>query len=153
MAELTAPNLSSALSYREPMRMLDWLEAAFGFERAMVIVDADGKLVHSQMRYGSGQVMIGTEWTDKHRSPASVGGVNTQTVHIQLAEDIDAHCERARAAGAQILQEPQDQFYGDRSYRALDPEGHIWNFGQRKETLTPDEWDRRAGGLKTTMYP
>ena len=77
-----------------------------------------------------------------------MGGVNTQSVHIQLPADLDAHCERARKAGATILQEPEDQFYGDRTFRAIDPEGHIWTFGMTVEVLTPEQWDK-ASGLTT----
>jgi uncharacterized glyoxalase superfamily protein PhnB len=65
-----------------------------------------------------------------------------------LDSDIDLHCERARKAGAKILQEPETQFYGDRTYRATDPEGHIWTFGQTIEKMTPEEWDKNSG-LKT----
>ncbi|MFN7173417.1 MAG: VOC family protein [Thermaurantiacus tibetensis] len=75
--------------------------------------------------------MVGNEWSQVHRSPAGLGGCNTQAVHIQLAHgaDLDAHCAQARAAGAEILEEPADQFYGDRVYRARDPEGHVWTVG------------------------
>jgi uncharacterized glyoxalase superfamily protein PhnB len=57
-----------------------------------------------------------------------VGGANTQCVHVHLPSGLDQHCERARAAGATIAAEPEDQFYGDRTYRAFDPEGHCWSF-------------------------
>jgi uncharacterized glyoxalase superfamily protein PhnB len=103
------------------------------------------------MRFRESLIMIGSEWSAEHKSPASLGGKNTQSVHIQLEKDIDGHCERARAAGAAILMEPEDQFYGDRTYRARDPEGHIWTFGQTVKKVTPDEWDR-ASGLTTKMY-
>ena len=149
--EMHRPTLSSALCYRDPKAMLEWLETAFGFEKYMVITDADGNLAHSEMKLGDGLIMVGTEWTDDHKSPASIGGKNTQTIHVHVTNDIDAHCERARAAGASILMEPQDQFYGDRTYRARDPEGHIWTFGQTVKVMEPDEWDGDSG-LKTTMY-
>ena len=146
MADASArPVLSSALSYRDPKAALRWLEAAFGFEPTMVILDQEGNLAHSQMELGGGTIMVGTEWTEKHRSPSSIDGINTQTVHIQLPEGIDAHCARARAAGAIILQEPETQFYGDRTYRAVDPEGHIWTFGQTVQVMSPEEWDKAAG--------
>jgi uncharacterized glyoxalase superfamily protein PhnB len=151
MTEAARPSLSSAICYRDPMAMLDWLERAFGFERYMLITDGEGNLAHSEMRFGDGLVMVGNEWTDDHRSPASIGGKNTQTVHVHLADDIDGHCERARAAGARIHQEPETQFYGDRTYRAVDPEGHIWTFGQTVEVKTPDSWDADSG-LRTVMY-
>jgi len=140
--------LSSALSYKDPKAAFRWLEEAFGFEPLMVILDNEGNLAHSEMTFGHSVVMVGTEWTEKHRSPKSIDGVNTQTVHVQLDEDLDGHCERARKAGAKILQEPQTQFYGDRTYRCTDPEGHIWTFGQTVQQMTPEEWDK-AAGLKT----
>ncbi len=102
------------------------------------------------MRFGDGVIMVGSEWSDAHKSPASVGGKCTQTVHVHLtAKDgpVDAHCERARKAGATILMEPENQFYGDRSYRALDLEGHIWTFGQTVEVVPTEQWEA-ATGLK-----
>jgi uncharacterized glyoxalase superfamily protein PhnB len=142
--------LSSALSYRDAKAAYRWLENAFGFEPLFVILDADGNLAHSEMTYGGSVIMVGTEWSDEHKSPHSIGGKNTQTVHVQLGvdEDIDAHCTRARGAGAIILQEPENQFYGDRTYRAKDPEGHIWTFGVTVQKMTPEEWDK-ASGLTT----
>jgi len=139
--------LSSAVSYQDPKAAFRWLEAAFGFEPLFVLLDADGNLAHSEMGFGASTLMVGSEWTDDHKSPKSIGGKNTQSVHIQLAagEDIDAHCEKARAAGADILAEPDTQFYGDRTYRAKDPEGHIWTFGVTVEEKTAGEWDAEGG--------
>ena len=57
---------------------------------------------------------------------------------------------RAEKAGAEILARPDTQFYGDRTYRARDPEGHIWTFGQTVTAMTPAEWDK-AGGTRTRM--
>ena len=142
--------LSSALSYLDAKAAFRWLEAAFGFEPLFVILDDDGNLAHSEMRYGDAVVMVGNEWDDHHKSPKSIGGQNTQSVHVQLAEgeDIDAHCAHARGAGAIILREPDTEFYGDRVYRASDPEGHIWTFGVTVQRMMPDEWDK-ASGLTT----
>ena len=137
--------MASAVCYRDAKAALRWLEDAFGFEPFMVILDKEGNLMHSEMRYGDAVIMVGNEWSDDHKSPASIGGKNTQTVHINLKDGIDAHCERARKAGAQILAEPDDQFYGDRTYSARDPEGHIWTFGQTVKPMTRDEWDRVGG--------
>lgn len=149
------PALSSAVVYRDPMAALKWLEDAFGFETTLLIEDADGKLAHSQMAWGDSLVMIGNEWTAEHRSPASIDGLMTQTVHIQLPDGegtVDAHCEQARKAGATIIVEPETQFYGDRTYRCKDPEGHIWTVSQTVRVMAPDEWDKAGMGLKTTVY-
>ncbi|VTZ22709.1 Glyoxalase [Methylocella tundrae] len=151
MPDLYRPKgLSSAVTYVNPKAAYLWLETAFGFEPLMVILDAAENIAHSEMSYGESVVMIGSEWSADHKSPKSLGGVNTQSVHVQMArsENIDAHCDRAREAGAEILQEPDTQFYGDRTYRARDPEGHIWTFGVTVREMSPGEWDK-ASGLKT----
>lgn len=146
------PTFGSAICYDDRKAALDWLENAFGFERSMVIVDAEGNIAHAEMAFGDGYIMIASKWADFLESPTGVGGKNTQFLHVHVEADIDAHCERARAGGAEILMEPQDQFYGDRTYRARDLGGHVWTFGQRIQTLTPAEWDAASGGLTTTVY-
>lgn len=113
----------------------------------MVVSDADRKLVHAEMRFGDGYIIVDSEWADHVASPASVGGKNTQSVYIRLRDGLDAHCEQARAAGAAIIQEPADQFYGERQYRARDPEGHIWTFTQPIRSVSREEAER-LGGLR-----
>jgi uncharacterized glyoxalase superfamily protein PhnB len=139
------PTMVSAVIYQDPWAALGWLERAFGFERSMVITDKDGKLGHSEMRFAGGLIYVGSEWTDHVASPKSVGGKNTQTIHVHLRDGIDAHCERARAAGAVIVREPEDQFYGDRVYAAKDPEGHVWSFGQTVRHVTREEAEASSG--------
>ena len=148
MTDLYRPKgLSSAVCYQDAKAAYRWLEEAFAFEPLFVILDADGNLGHSEMTFGNSVVMVGNEWSADHSSPQSIGGKNTQTVHVQLAqgEDIDAHCERARRAGAEILQEPASQFYGDRTYRARDPEGHVWTFGQSVRVVSREEAEKVSG--------
>lgn len=150
----TRPALVSALCYRDPRAALKFLEEAFDFEIFLLIEDEQGNVGHSEMRFGTGAVMVGSEWTDEHKSPASIGGQMTQTVHIQIEPEdgtIDAHCERARKAGAVIIAEPADQFYGDRTYRCKDPEGHIWTIGQTVRTTSPEDWHRDTG-LTATIF-
>ena len=146
MSDPKRPTLSSGVYYRDPRAALKWLEEAFGFTTSMIVENADGTIGHSEMRLGEGLIMVGYEWDAKHKSPASIGGVNTQSVHVQLEADIDAHFERARMAGAVVLREPADQFYGDRSYMVADPEGHVWSFGQIFKTMSNDEM-AKAGGV------
>lgn len=134
-----------SVHYQDPFAALDWLEKAFGFERTMVITDSEGHLGHSEMRFGQGYVMISPTWNDSTRSPLDVEGKNTQTVHVQLTDGIDAHCARARAAGAIIVREPEDQFYGDRVYSAKDPEGHVWSFGQTVRQVSREEAQQLSG--------
>lgn len=145
------PNLVSAVIYRDPKAALRWLEEALGFELFMLIEDADGNLAHAEMRFGNAAIMIGSEWSDDFRSPAALGGKNTQSVHVHIGEDVDAHCERARRAGAEILMEPETQFYGDRTYRCRDPEGHVWTVGQTVREVGREDAEA-ASGLKITGW-
>jgi len=87
-------------------------------------------------------LMVGQEdekaartWKRRMRSPLSVDGANTQCMMF-FVDDVDAHCAHARAHGARIVEEPTTHDYGeeywtDRSYGALDPEGHLWWVVQR----------------------
>lgn len=139
------PSLGTAVYYLDPFAALDWLEKAFGFERQFVVTDNDGQLAHSEMRFGNGYIMVCRAWAEDMASPQSIGGKNTQSVHVQLDDGIDAHCARARAAGAVITREPADQFYGDRVYAGRDPEGHVWSFGQTVSKVSREEAEQRSG--------
>jgi uncharacterized glyoxalase superfamily protein PhnB len=142
------PTFASAVYYRDPFAALDWLEKAFGFERQFVVATPDGKLAHSEMRFGEGCVMICGGWPGMpYTSPADLEYKNTQSVHVQLKSGIDAHYERARAAGATVVREIADQFYGDRVYVVSDPEGHVWSFGETIREVTREEAEQ-ASGLK-----
>jgi uncharacterized glyoxalase superfamily protein PhnB len=139
------PAVSAAPCYKDPKAALKWLERAFGFEPYMVMLGPNEELLHAEMHVGDGIVMVAGEWSPIHKSPKSIDGFNTQTVHVQITGSVDDHCERARKAGAAIQMEPTTQFYGDRTYRAVDPEGHVWSFGQTVMPMTSDEWDKVMG--------
>jgi uncharacterized glyoxalase superfamily protein PhnB len=124
------PAFIPSVIYKDNRAALAWLQNAFGFEASEILTAANGDIVHAEMTHGDGVVMIGSEFAEWTRSPASIGGKNTQRVHVRLAGGIDEHCARARQAGAKIAMEPADQFYGDRAYIAVDHEGHHWTFAQ-----------------------
>src|SRR5690606_10885483 len=119
-ATLPRPPFISSLAYQDARAALKWLQDVFGFEPAMVITDSGGNVVHAEMTYGDGVVMIGPEWADWTRSPLSLDGKNTQRIHVRIDHSIDEHFARARQAGAKIMKEPEDQFYGDRAYIAAE---------------------------------
>jgi len=134
------PRLSSSAYYRDAARMIDWLCAAFGFELRLKVDGDEGRIEHSELTYGDAVLMVGSErrgtrWGVDMLSPLSLEGANTQGLMLYV-DDVDAHCARARGAGARIVDEPAVHDYGedywaDRSYGALDPEGHLWWFSQR----------------------
>jgi len=145
---METPTFTTAVFYRDPKAALEWLTRAFGFEITMAIEDPEGdpRKCHYEMAIeGRGRIMIGGEWASWTRSPASINGVNTQSTDVDLVSDLDAHCERARAAGATIVAEPEDQFYGDRTYRAVDLEGHAWTFSEHVRDVTRAEAEEAIG--------
>lgn len=140
------PRITSALFYDDPRRAIDWLCQAFGFEVRLLVEGEGGRVEHSELEFGDSLIMVGgtdsrrdgQPWRERLASPAGIGGRMTQNVAVHV-EDADAHCARARAAGAEICHEPETTDYGgdywsDRNYAAFDCEGHLWWFMQRIAT-------------------
>ena len=119
---------------------LAFLARAFGFEEVLRYSAADGRVTHAEARLGDAHVYLGDPTTAEHeyRNPAALGGV-TVLVVVSGVGDVDALCERARAAGAQITDEPADQDYGERRFAATDPEGHRWFFSQPIAQVAPQD--------------
>lgn len=138
------PRISSALFYDDAGAAIDWLCRAFGFSVRLKVEGEGGRIEHSELELGNdGLIMVGSSGGDKPGrperrlfvSPRAVDGHNTQSLCVQV-DDADAHCARARAAGARIVQEPSIHDYGedywaDKGYGAQDPEGHLWWFVER----------------------
>ncbi len=126
------PDLAPYLFYDDVKRAADFLRDAFGFAVVFTSPDPHGGLAHAQLAHGAGLVMLGH---------AGGGGLNLarsaakfDALHggvYVFVDDVDAHCRRARAAGAHVLLEPADQPWGDRMYCAKDPEGQFWMFAKR----------------------
>ena len=89
------PAFIPSVVYKDNRAALEWLQKAFGFEPSMVLTDAQDNIVHAQMSHGDGVVMVSSEFASWTKSPASVGGVNTQRIHVRLEKGIDEHCARA----------------------------------------------------------
>jgi uncharacterized glyoxalase superfamily protein PhnB len=137
------PRLSVALYYEDPRKAIDWLVRAFDFEVRLKVEGDDGSIQHSELVYGEAVVMVaqsggtkGKERDQSHeKSPRTVGGANTASLMFYV-DDVEAHLRRAREAGAKIASEPKTSDYGeeywsDRSYEAVDLEGHHYWFCQR----------------------
>ncbi len=122
------PRVSPYLNYENTGTMIDWLTRAFGLVERHRQAGPDGTVMHAAMALEEGVVMMGSPGGD-FRNPKRLGQV-TQSLYVYV-DDLDAHCARAREAGAEIIEEPSDQPYGDRRYGACDPEGHHWYFASR----------------------
>jgi len=130
------PRITPYLLYEDVESMLEWLSAAFGLEERMRLPGPDGRIGHAEMALQDGVVMMGRPGPE-YRNPKRIGHV-TQELYVYV-DDVDAHFARAKRAGATILEEPTDQFYGDRRYRAADPEGHHWCFATHVRDVSAAE--------------
>lgn len=146
------PRISSALFYEYPHAAIDWLGRAFGLEPRLIVEGEGGAIIHSELTFGEGVVMVGaagkSPWP---RSPRSQAGANTQALFLYV-DDVERHCARARAAGATIATELKtsdygEEFWSDRTYEAVDCEGHHWWFAERLATGTKP----RQGGVRVKV--
>ncbi len=122
MADQT-PNIYPFMRFTDADAALEWLSRAFGFEEREVYRSDEGTIHHAEISLGPGIVMFG------QGDPASQG------VYVAV-EDADAHYERAKTAGAEIMREIENTDYGSREYTARDLEGHVWSFGTYRPTVS-----------------
>ena len=120
---MTYPTIFPTLRYDDPQAAIEFLVSAFGSDRHAVYADEDGAIRHAEVRLGNGVVMLGPSSTDVPATRGKGGAIYV------VVEDADAHCTRARDAGAEIVRDVRDTDYGSREYGALDPEGNEWSFG------------------------
>jgi uncharacterized glyoxalase superfamily protein PhnB len=121
------PTMVPCFGYRDAVAALRWLAEAFGFEERQAYAAPDGTVMHAEMAFGGDVVMIGTGEPPAEGDAAATAPTG-HGIYV-VVEDVDAHHERAKAAGARIVYGPEDTAFGTRRYRALDPEGYEWSFG------------------------
>jgi uncharacterized glyoxalase superfamily protein PhnB len=132
---LGTPQIIPHLPYENGVEAVEWLGRAFGFREIREARHESPGGLHAEMELGAGRIMIGTP--GGHGAFPPKGSGNPSQLLSVYVEDVDAHCARARAAGATICAELEDKFYGDRVYEALDLEGHRWSFHQHTGRTFP----------------
>lgn len=124
------PRVTPHLFYDDVAAAIDWLVKAFGFQVRLRMTDETGSVVHGDLEIGDSLIMVGLTSEGATRgSPRSLGGKVSQRLYI-FVDDVDAHYACAQSAGAKITSPLAEQFYGDRVYECVDPEGHRWKFAQ-----------------------
>jgi len=126
------------LRYTDAHAAIAWLVRAFGFEIQLVVPDTHGGIAHAQLLWrdakrGNAMVMLGSaeplgEFGRLMVQPMACEGRSTQSSYL-IVDAVDAHYERAKAAGAEMVMPIVDQEYGGRGYTCRDLEGHLWSFG------------------------
>jgi uncharacterized glyoxalase superfamily protein PhnB len=153
MAGVTTQNLPAIIpmmAYQDVASALEWLAKTFGFRERMRFEDPDGRITHAEMELGGGVIMLANPTPEyqsprRHRETCELARAWSRVPWVidgllVYVDDVDEHFGRAKAAGATILSEPEDQTYGDRNYRVEDLEGHRWMFATHLRDVSPDQW-------------
>ena len=120
---------------------IEFYKKAFGATQVMRLDMPDGRVGHAELRIGDSSLMLGTPCDQMAlRNPDEHTSIG---LHLYV-EDVDAQFQRAVDAGATVVSEPKDQFYGDRSASVKDPFGHLWFLATHKEDLTEEQIRQRA---------
>ena len=122
------------LRYRDCHKAIDWLVAALGFEKQAVYDGPNGNVMHAQLTFGNGMIMLGSvqnesEWSQWMAQPDEIGMRETVTTCL-IVDDAEALSASAKAAGATIMQELAMMPYGGKAFSCRDPEGHLWSIGE-----------------------
>ncbi|MFZ4763581.1 MAG: VOC family protein [Roseimicrobium sp.] len=136
-------SVTPSLTVSNAAAALDFYQAAFGAVVVTRMDLPDGKVMHAEIQIGDSRIMLSDEFPDwQCLSPQSIGG--TPCTLMVYVPAVDAAFAQAVAAGATVIQEPSDQFWGDRSVRLEDPFGHRWSLATHIEELTDTEIAERA---------
>jgi uncharacterized glyoxalase superfamily protein PhnB len=133
----TPSDIHPSLTYDDAPAAIEWLCRAFGFTKRFVVSGSNDRVEHSELSLGTGVVMVSSPKPEDRRvSPRALAG-SAQALSV-FVPDPDAHHKRAVAAGARVIRPLQTEEYGARGYMVVDPEGHMWYFGNYR----PGEyWD------------
>ncbi len=133
--------LTPYMTVAEAEASLDFYQRAFGFTPGMTMPGPDGKIVHADMTYqGTSIIMFAPQgsWGETMKTPAHSGSQTPISLYV-YCEDVDALVKQAREAGAKVLAEPEDMFWGDRMARLEDPDGYQWSFATKVGEFDPSK--------------
>ncbi len=127
-------------------RAIDFYTRAFGAKELFRLTEPSGRIGHAEIKIGETVLMLADEYPERGiLSPLALGGT-TFSIHLHV-DRVDDLMERAVEAGATVVREAADQFYGERTGMIRDPFGHEWLLGQHIEDVTPEKMQQRLTEL------
>jgi PhnB protein len=145
-------SVTAYLAVNDAARAIEFYKQAFGAVETFRLNGPGDKIGHAQIRIGNTTVMLSDESPDYGVLSAQTIGGSPVRMHLDVS-DADAFVARAVAAGAKIVSPMKDQFYGDRSGRISDPFGFTWIVAMHKETVSPEEMQRRFDSVAESGAP
>ena len=116
------------LRYNDARDAIRWLCATFSFVELFSVPESGPMVRHAQLKFGTNVIMLGSVRPDDGMVSPQKLGAATQALCVYV-DDLDAHFEQTRLAGAEIVSPPKDTDFGSREYHVRDIEGHLWTFG------------------------
>jgi PhnB protein len=139
--------LTPYLTLDDATDAIEFYKDAFGAEERVRMEAPDGKIGHAELKIGDSILMLSDTFPHTTTRPPSELGGTTAGVFLYV-EDVDSVVDRAVRAGAEVTQEVEDMFWGDRFGSVKDPFGHVWSIATHVADLTPEEI---ADGAKQAM--
>jgi uncharacterized glyoxalase superfamily protein PhnB len=131
------------VTYQDVASAITWLTRVFGFTEHYRYGSPEGTVEGAQMHLGDAWIMLNSARPGR-ASPAQTGCV-TQSLTV-FVDDVDAHFNRVRSAGAKIVEDLNETMYGELQYGVEDLEGHRWLFSRHARDVSPDEWGASIKG-------
>jgi PhnB protein len=143
-------SLTPYLAVEDASRAIDFYKEAFGAEEVLRMPGPDGSVAHAELQIGDSKLMLSDPFPQSNVRPPLERGGPTASVFMYV-KDVDATFEHAQQAGAIVVSELEDMFWGDRFGTLADPFGHVWSVATRKEDLSEEEIAERSKAAMAEM--
>jgi PhnB protein len=134
--------LTPYLRVKDAARAIDFYKQAFGAQEMFRLAEPSGRIAHAELEIGDSRLMISDEFPEMGLFAPHSSEEAPMVIHLYV-ENVDAIAGAASAAGARMVKDVHDEFYGDRTCKLVDPFGHYWFVATHKEDLEMDEIQRR----------
>ena len=143
-------SLQIYLAVEDAAKAIDFYKEAFGADETIRMPGPDGKVAHAELQIGDSKLMLSDPFPQSNVRPPSERGGPTGSVFMYV-EDVDATFDQAQRAGAKVVTELEDMFWGDRFGTVADPFGHVWAMATHKEDLSEEEMAERSKAAMAEM--
>jgi PhnB protein len=138
------------LAVEDASKAIDFYKEAFGAEETIRMPGPDGSVAHAELQIGDSKLMLSDPFPQSNVRPPSERGGPTASIFMYV-DDVDATFEQAQRAGATVVSELEDMFWGDRFGTVADPFGQVWAMATRKEDLSEEEMAERRKAAMAHM--